>query len=132
MEIRPVIDAVRKTMTRTAVMLLLALNAAGAWAADAPAAPAERKATLLAERHKAKEVACSDCHAEQPPAKAVGTAQCLSCHGKTHARLAAATHSEPNPHASHQGDQDCHVCHRAHKPSVDQCAQCHVTNWTVP
>lgn len=128
----PDFAAVRRALARTATMLLLAALSAGAWGADAPPASATRPRALLADQHKMKDVDCADCHVEKPPARAASTATCLSCHGKTQDKLAAATHVEPNPHASHQGPQECNVCHRAHKRSVDQCSQCHVTSWTVP
>lgn len=87
---------------------------------------------LLSDTHKTKGVKCGGCHAEKPPADAVPTVKCLDCHGGSVEKLAANTHVEPNPHASHQGKQECKVCHRAHEPSVDDCGRCHATSWTVP
>jgi hypothetical protein len=87
---------------------------------------------LLADAHKAKGVACTACHAEAPPAKAVPTAQCRGCHGDFKALARKTEHAEPNPHQSHQGEQDCAECHHVHKRSDDNCARCHVTNWRVP
>lgn len=110
---------------------MLSLSVLSQDKAPKPAAAGNQHA-LLADVHKAKGVKCKDCHAESPPADAVPTAKCLSCHGGSTAKLAAATHVEPNPHASHQGEQECKVCHRAHEPSVDDCGRCHATSWIVP
>lgn len=106
--------------------------ALAAAAALAGAQPAKAPSPRLDDVHKAKGLACAACHKENPPAKLVGTAQCRSCHGDFKALAKKTEHTEPNPHQSHQGEQDCAECHHVHKPSEDNCAKCHVTNWRVP
>lgn len=109
-----------------AAVACLVLAGAALAAAPKPAG------TLLADTHKAKGVACAACHVEAPPAKLVPTAKCRACHGDAKALAKKTEHSEPNPHQSHQGEQDCRECHHVHKASEDNCAKCHVTNWRVP
>lgn len=80
---------------------------------------------LLSERHIAKGVSCSACHVENPPAKAVATEKCQSCHGGFAQMKAKTAKLKPNPHYTHMGDQPCEECHRAHSQSVNMCDKCH-------
>ncbi len=87
---------------------------------------------FLADKHKDIGLDCQSCHLENPPGKKVETPVCQGCHGDF-AGIAAQTEKvEPNPHASHEGYQSCDVCHHAHKPSVDHCAECHNFGFKVP
>jgi hypothetical protein len=36
---------------------------------------------------------------------------------------------ESNPHDSHNGEQDCNVCHSMHGKSKVMCSQCHQFSW---
>ena len=56
---------------------------------------------------------------------------CLSCkeHG-TYQEMVEVTQPleeewERNPHNSHWGEMECHLCHNMHRPSVNYCASCH-------
>lgn len=59
---------------------------------------------------------------------------CTQCHD--YEKVVAATEhywgeDEPaNPHASHQGEQDCSSCHNVHGTSTLMCSSCH--NFAVP
>jgi nitrate reductase NapE component len=59
---------------------------------------------------------------------------CTTCHD--YEKVIAATEhywgeDEPaNPHASHQGEQDCSTCHSVHGTSTLMCSSCH--NFTIP
>ena len=79
----------------------------------------------LADRHVAKGVQCAACHTENPPAKAVSTEKCQSCHGDFEAMKQKTAKLSPNPHYTHMGDQPCEECHKGHKPSINMCSQCH-------
>ncbi len=99
--------------------LLLPLPAAAAGPAGAPRG---------AELHKAKGVACADCHGKAKKPSYVEAAQCLTCHGPAEALAASTAQVKPeNPHASpHWGAQmQCAVCHLQHAAPVDWCAHCH-------
>ena len=78
---------------------------------------------FLAERHVERGAACASCHQETPPSKAVPADKCLSCHGD---------YAKPNPHYTHMLDQPCAECHKAHKPSVNMCQECHQFDFKVP
>lgn len=79
---------------------------------------------LLADRHMDRVGKCEACHQTMPP-KAVGSKQCLACHG-SYDQLAARTDGKDiNPHASHLEDPDCGACHRGHKKPVLACDECH-------
>lgn len=64
--------------------------------------------------------------------------ECLQCHEHgSYQQLSEITaHFEPligaNPHDSHNGELECHLCHKMHRESEDYCAQCHDWGWTVP
>ena len=67
-----------------------------------------------------------------PPSKAVPADKCLSCHGD-YAKLKELTKdAKPNPHYTHMLDQPCAECHKAHKPSVNMCQECHQFDFKVP
>jgi hypothetical protein len=87
---------------------------------------------FLADRHKKIGVECQGCHQENPPSKPVMPPICLSCHGD-YEKVAAQTEKvHPNPHASHEGNLPCNVCHNAHKVSKDHCATCHNFDFKIP
>lgn len=108
--------------------------------ADAPAlaGPQTPATLLLADRHATHGLACASCHTDGTPAPGAAVAAnlstmiCLSCHGTFAAVAARTAASFPNPHASHLGDLACSSCHRAHRPPVDNCAQCHSFGFRVP
>jgi fumarate reductase flavoprotein subunit len=75
---------------------------------------------------------CAGCHKESPPKSAVPTEMCMKCHGSYDKIAKQSDKVSPNPHASHLGPVPCENCHHAHKPSVNQCAQCHEFNFEVP
>jgi len=86
---------------------------------------------FLIDKHVVAGVTCAKCHTKNtatPP----DTPTCLSCHGGTYAKLGATTKSEPNPHASHQGEIPCAQCHNVHKASVTVCNQCHTFDMKAP
>lgn len=103
---------------------------AAAGAADVSAAD------MLADRHVAKGMTCSSCHAETPPSKAVKTEKCLECHGsleKIGERYDAAKNGNlPNPHVNHNSELYCEDCHRGHSQGVNYCAQCHDFVYKIP
>jgi hypothetical protein len=87
---------------------------------------------FLVEKHKKIGVECQGCHQENPPSKSVMTPVCLGCHGD-YTKIASQTEKvDPNPHASHEGNLPCNVCHNAHKPSKNHCATCHNFTFKVP
>lgn len=55
---------------------------------------------------------------------------CLRCHG-SYKEVAERTKNyqkkdlTQNPHESHNGEINCNLCHKSHKPSVDSCSECH-------
>ena len=109
---------------------------------------------LLDHKHAEEDVECLDCHVRTIPEKAMegvnfitgnyymplegppgDRAMCLDCHsedgeGSTWEEIKAATDfTDSNPHDSHNGEQDCNVCHQMHKQSTPFCAECHVWGW---
>jgi hypothetical protein len=87
---------------------------------------------FLGEKHKKTGIECQGCHQENTPGKPVLPSACLACHGD-YTKIAAQTEKvDPNPHASHEGNLACGVCHNAHKPSKDHCATCHNFGFKVP
>jgi fumarate reductase flavoprotein subunit len=94
-----------------------------AWSEDLP---------LLADRHKNAGLTCGACHDEGRPETEPPAAGCVRCHGDL-VKMGERTRAVPrNPHASHKGDLECRMCHRAHRPSTDWCAQCHTSVFRVP
>lgn len=114
---------------------------------------------LLANGHKKADVTCHDCHQESISAKMneglkyiigdyktpmekhnFGTKKmCLECHssagtgspkGDTFETATSKTaFAEGNPHANHNGVQDCNKCHSMHRQSKVMCAECHQFGW---
>ena len=110
-------------MYRLAVALIL--SAGLAWAAyaalDMP----------VSGKHLENEITCEDCHGTDEPAKRAPVSACYACHGE-YPELAELTASmEVNPHASHQGEPRCTLCHKTHEPSVLFCNDCHAFEMTV-
>lgn len=120
--------------------LLAALLLAGmAWPAfAAPAAPKApaispqtvAKSAFLDGIHARNKIGCADCHGKKPPqvGDTVANAVCTGCHGSYEAlakKSVPAKYPKRNPHASHLGDIDCVVCHKAHEASVSYCTGCH-------
>lgn len=110
--------------------------------------------SFLDHKHAQQDVACLDCHHRTIPEKAQeglkyvtgnyelplegppgDRAFCLSCHsdkgpGSSWEEIKAATNfEESNPHDSHNGEQDCNLCHKMHGESKPMCVQCHLFNW---
>ncbi|KUK32129.1 MAG: Fumarate reductase, NapC/NirT cytochrome c subunit [Thermoanaerobacterales bacterium 50_218] len=104
---------------------------------------------LLAAKHAEAGVDCLDCHHKSTVAK-IGEGinyltgnyenplkerdfsmeECLSCHKDDFAEAVAATDfGESNPHDSHLGEIECHLCHKMHRQSEVYCAQCHDFSW---
>ena len=80
---------------------------------------------MLAERHVARGVACSACHATTPPKADVKSSACEACHGDL-AKVAKLTDKgDINPHASHVEEAQCLECHKGHKKPQLLCDQCH-------
>lgn len=107
-----------------------------------------QQSNLLAHKHAAANVECHDCHEpsiatqmEEGVKYVTGNYQtplekrvfekdfCLECHDDFEQIKAATNFEEGNPHDSHNGEQDCSVCHSMHQPSNAQCAQCHFFTW---
>ena len=78
---------------------------------------------LLADKHEAAGISCSDCHTEDPPADAVATDTCMTCH-EDYQELAA---SYLDPHNAHISYSNCSDCHHVHRESEMICQGCHHT-----
>jgi len=112
---------------------------------------------LLAQRHGEVGVTCLGCHEatlEQQVHEVVAFVRgdyedplkqrrfpmdfCTRCHEhESYEQLAGLTSGledqvGANPHDSHYGELECHLCHRVHRDSVDYCAGCHTWGWDVP
>ncbi len=85
----------------------------------------------LADLHKAAGMECDGCHREKPPKEAVATATCAGCH-KEITKSAETKGGQPNPHRAHMSYPDCKSCHHAHKPSENQCDNCHNFGYETP
>jgi fumarate reductase flavoprotein subunit len=83
---------------------------------------------LLADRHKASGIECSDCHEETPPGSLVPTGVCMTCH-EDYREVAA---SYLDPHNAHISYPDCGDCHHAHRPGEQICQGCHNFNLQAP
>ena len=86
---------------------------------------------LLGDKHKAAGVACSDCHAETPPATEVQTAVCLSCH-EDYKERATSSIDPHNAHIKSHMFSECGDCHHSHRASENQCLGCHDFDLQVP
>ena len=95
----------------------------------------------LADRHVARGMKCDACHVTATggalKAEKSDYGVCATCHGdyqkmieKTDAKHKDS--GQPNPHAQHDGALPCTECHKAHKPGVNYCAQCHSFVYKVP
>lgn len=119
-----------RSVFRSAGYLLVAVLIAASFAILAGRGEAQE---LLLQKHIGKGMVCTACHQENPPATAVKTKTCLTCHGP-YDKLADKTEGKAaqNPHASHNGELDCDSCHHVHKVSDNYCAQCHQFEFKVP
>jgi cytochrome c nitrite reductase small subunit len=109
---------------------------------------------LLASKHADAGVECQDCHHSTIPDKAlqglnyitgnykmplhapeVDRAYCLDCHSEeggasSWEEIESATDfEESNPHDSHNGEQNCTLCHKMHAESKPMCVECHIFDW---
>ncbi len=80
--------------------------------------------------HAKKQISCGGCHGKSLPRKgdSVENDRCLLCHGRDESladRSIPAQFPDRNPHLSHLGQIGCTVCHKAHKPSMVYCLECH-------
>jgi len=116
------------------------------------------ESNLLANKHAAAGVTCHDCHessistqAEEGVKFITGDYKdpldkrtfskdfCLKCHsdsdtgtlkGESFEAAKAKTNlEESNPHDSHNGEQECNLCHSMHEQSKPMCAECHSFKW---
>ncbi|ADI02433.1 cytochrome c3 [Syntrophothermus lipocalidus] len=107
-----------------------------------------KNSSLLAKKHADHNVKCHDCHEasfstlfndgvryvtgnyKTPLEKRQFPRDfCLKCHDDFNSIKAKTAFAESNPHDSHNGEQDCNVCHSVHQQSKLMCAQCHVFQW---
>jgi cytochrome c nitrite reductase small subunit len=109
---------------------------------------------LLDHKHAQEDVECMDCHSRSIPEKVMegmnfitgnyymplegppgDRTMCLECHsedgeGASWEEIITATNfGESNPHDSHNGVQECYVCHSIHDTSTAFCADCHIFEW---
>lgn len=104
---------------------------------------------LLAKKHADAGKVCHDCHKPDLAAQAeeglkfitgdyktpldklkVSRQFCLDCHTDFDTKVKAATNfKESNPHDSHNGEQECSLCHSMHGQSKPMCAECHSFEW---
>ncbi len=75
--------------------------------------------------HAEQGVTCSDCHLTDKPEKKAKIKECLQCHESYQAVAERTSELEPNPHASHQGELRCNLCHKIHSEDTLYCNQCH-------
>jgi len=113
---------------------------------------------FLARTHAEEDIACLDCHeptVQQQVEELIKNVtknyetplrerkfpqeECLECHEHgSYTELAQRTSDlERNPHDSHYGEMECHICHNVHRVSEDYCAPCHGPTvmgpeWAVP
>ncbi len=118
-----------------------------------------KSSDYLAHEHAKVAIPCQTCHARsikdemmeivsniaqdfEVPLKEqkFPTEDCFRCHAD-YAHLAELTRNlkDPdgnplnrNPHDSHLGEMECHICHNMHRLSVDYCAICHGPTLTGP
>ncbi|MEN6460988.1 MAG: cytochrome c3 family protein [Syntrophomonas sp.] len=102
---------------------------------------------LLANKHADADVKCHDCHessisiqAEEGIKFVTGDYKtpldkrkfsrefCLRCHDFDKVK-AKTNFDESNPHDSHNGEQNCNLCHSMHRQSKVMCSECHQFNW---
>jgi len=81
--------------------------------------------------HSEAGLACVDCHGTDTPDKKAPASACMTCHADHKGEVREYTNNgikvKVNPHASHQGDLRCTLCHKIHSPSKLYCNQegCH-------
>ncbi|MDQ2080221.1 cytochrome c3 family protein [Xanthobacteraceae bacterium Astr-EGSB] len=90
----------------------------------------------LRGKHRDQALTCIGCHETDSPTKTASSSICRTCHATVDVRtralnLGGKTYAF-NPHASHQGDLRCTLCHKVHKPSVLICKDCHAFEVVVP
>lgn len=102
---------------------------------------AASKDALLAQKHLAQGVTCTDCHAigeTKAPAKVEA---CLGCHDgyegmakRTEKKGDGTYLSNMNPHKSHLGKVECTECHKGHEKAVTTTCEkrCHTFGLIVP
>lgn len=108
-----------------------------------------KKSDFLDHKHQRVGINCLDCHQltikkqreniskfkkrtfKTPfDEREYGNSLCFNCHG-SYQEIIERTKDYKNkdlprnPHESHYGEMDCHLCHKAHRPSIDYCSQCH-------
>jgi hypothetical protein len=88
--------------------------------------------TNVMGKHSAKGLNCAVCHQENPPAKAVPSSKCESCHGDNEAMSKVTVSDDPNPHYNHVGNVPCTECHKNHSDSVLMCNECHAFRLVTP
>ena len=77
---------------------------------------------FLEQVHKDAGITCAVCHKDKP-SEPVPTAVCAVCHANvTEPSPSGDLH---NPHDSHMPFPDCSSCHHVHRPSENQCSNCH-------
>jgi len=64
---------------------------------------------------------------------------CLNCHSDSGTGTPQGTifgeaksntmFTESNPHDSHNGEQNCNLCHSMHQQSTVMCLECHQFGW---
>jgi hypothetical protein len=115
-----------------------------------------KKSDFLAHQHEKAGVGCLECHEvplkqqkdhlakskkkqykEPLEEREYGNDLCLRCHGSykdliERTKDFRAKGLPKNPHGSHYGEIDCNLCHKAHRTSVDYCAQCHQPGVSKP
>lgn len=90
-----------------------------------------KSSSFMDHLHQQKSIGCASCHGKGTPVKGdtVENGTCNTCHGGYPALAARsklpAKFANRNPHASHLGDIDCVVCHKAHNVSAPYCLGCH-------
>lgn len=112
-----------KKLTLSAVMLFLVATVCFA-----------AEGNFLADRHvNDYGMECGDCHAENPPAKDVGTAKCFECHESYEALSEVTQALDPDPHTNHMifPDSDCSECHKGHKNPALMCDSCHMLDLDI-
>jgi hypothetical protein len=86
----------------------------------------------LDRAHGEQGMGCPDCHSGYFPDGPASMSACVECHGSYSDLAESTADADPNPHASHLGEIDCGLCHKAHEESDLVCNQCHNYNLVVP
>jgi fumarate reductase flavoprotein subunit len=90
----------------------------------------------LRGKHRDMALTCVGCHETDSPTKTASSSTCRTCHAQVDVRTRSLSSGGKtyafNPHASHQGDLRCTLCHKVHKPSVLICKDCHAFDVVVP